>query len=163
MCFAAACGSATPASEKTSLVQTSTACPEGQDRDVRSYFSAECAIRLFNGAIRLPDLGQEYRAPAFDIFTPVQPTHLTATYPTRDLDERLTVEVHIDAGRPVGREASYYDTVDGNEVLLGPSRRDVHVRYYWEWNGWWYTLDTPDFSDDQRAKARVIIADMVAR
>jgi len=46
--------------------------------------------------------------------------------------------------------------MNGVDVLIA-NTGDGRIQYYWEWNGWWYTLETPGTDEDDISSALAIV------
>jgi hypothetical protein len=144
------------------LLATLTACPYGVTEAVSSLYTPECVLGLFGHSITLPNPGADYSPGAFQINTPAKPRQLEVNYFVQSYDPAARLQLNINpVGR--GRARPFIDkvSVSGVDVLLGAADQTDRLRYYWELNGWWYTLETPNREPSQRAFALSLIAGML--
>jgi len=132
-------------------------------------FSSDCVRSLFNDAIRLPNPGSKYDAPVFTINSPAQPDQLEARYYPATDGPAWGLVLYID---PVGqnRLGSIVDQVTLNGVIVHVAVPQGHngrtywdadrIRFYWEWSGRWYALESGS-GTGQRAAALALISEMV--
>ncbi len=152
--------SPTPASPE--LLATLTQCPRGETRGVLSSYSLQCVRELFHNTINLIEPSDAYRSPLFEIHTPADAQQMVATYRAltashRLGDPRLTLSLHIDS-IGVNRGATTDDLdIDGTHVFVGVTDSSDRARYYWEWKGWWYTLEGPAVADEGRTPLLMIV------
>lgn len=138
------------------LIATLTACPYGVDEEVLSSYDPDCVRELFRGEIVLIEPDARYRTPSFNIFTPAVPTQIKAVYGARDGDEDNLLRFDVDPPDVLPLFIATDEAQVGSIVVGIASSPDGREHYYWQLNGWRYSLDVPPSEIDRDAALELI-------
>jgi hypothetical protein len=150
----AACDGREYASEE--LIRTLTVCPYGVDEEVLSSYAPDCVRALFNGEIVLIEPDERFRSPSFWISTPATPLQLQAVYGSRDGGKDDLIRLNVDPPDVLPLFLPTEEVVVGPTIVGIASSPDGREHYYWEQNGWRYSLDVPP-SEINRGEALELI------
>jgi hypothetical protein len=105
---------------------------------------------LFGNEIRLLSPGSDYFPASFSIRTPAEPSQLQAVYGSKDGDEDSLLRLNVDPPDVLPWFPIVERTMVG-DLEIGISRiRDDRAQFYWQENGWNYTLEAPISSNADR-------------
>jgi hypothetical protein len=140
------------------LLATLTACPYGVEHEVVSTYTPECVKEIFKGEIRLVDPGKEYSRPSFTILTPAEPSQLQAVYGALNKNESEAIRLNIDPPEVLPLFTPTEEVRVGGLVVEIAKAEEGRTQFYWQQDGWRYTLDASVMDSTERDFVLAMIA-----